>query len=219
MNLHPLWLSLELAALTTVILLGLGVVIAYGVHFFQFPGRGILRMTISLPLVLPPTVLGYYLLIAFQPEGIFGSFVTGTLHIPLAFSFGGLLLGSVIFSLPFMLGPVFSALKQVPQHYIDLAYTMGKSKWVTYWKVSLPMIRPAIWSGAAMSFAHTMGEFGVVWMIGGSIPGETKVASIELFELVESMQYEAAQQYAWILLGISVIILFLVQWLEGKIGS
>ena len=110
MNLHPLWLSLELAALTTVILLGLGIVIAYGVHFFQFPGKGILRMAISLPLVLPPTVLGYYLLIAFQPEGILGSFVTGTLHIPLAFSFGGLLLGSVIFSMPFMLGPVFSAL-------------------------------------------------------------------------------------------------------------
>ena len=113
-----------------------------------------------------------------------------------------------------MLNPVFSALKQLPPQYEQLAFTMGKSRWTTYTQVILPLIRPAIVTGVAMSFAHTMGEFGLVWMIGGSIPGRTQVASIELFDLVDQMEYGAANQYALILLGISISLLLLIQRME-----
>lgn len=206
MNLQPLWLSLQLAGLTSMILLIVGLLFVYILHFQNFYGKSLIKVMVSLPLVLPPTVLGYYLLIAFQK--------TSKIGLDLAFSFGGLLVGSLLFSLPFMLNPIFSSLKQLPPQYEQLAFTMGKSKWITYTKIILPLIRPSIITGVAMSFAHTMGEFGLVWMIGGSIPGRTQVASIELFDLVDQMEYEAANQYALILLLISIGLLLLIQRIE-----
>jgi molybdate transport system permease protein len=155
--------------------------------------------------VLPPTVLGYYLLIAFQPDNILGKLLGGR---SLAFSFTGLVIGSVIFSLPFMMNPIFSALENLPNNLKDAAFTLGKSKRTTFYKVIIPNIKPSIWIGAVMSFAHTIGEFGVVLMIGGNIPGRTRVASIAIYNEVDKMNYNAANFYAAILLLFSLVVLF-----------
>lgn len=200
----PLLLSLQLATATTLLLLVLGLFISYFIFFYTNRSAAFFKAIISLPLVLPPTVLGYYLLIAFQPDNILGKALGGR---TLAFSFTGLVIGSVIFSLPFMMNPVFSALESLPDNLKAAAFTLGKSQRTVFWKVIIPNIRPAVWIGAVMSFAHTIGEFGVVLMIGGNIPGKTRVASIAIYNEVEKMNYAAAHLYAAILLVFSLVIL------------
>jgi len=201
----PLFLSLQLATVTALLLLVLGIFVSYFIYFYTARTTALFKSIISLPLVLPPTVLGYYLLIAFQPDNILGKALGGQ---SLAFSFTGLVIGSVIYSLPFMMNPVFSALENLPDNLRDAAFTLGKSKRTTFYKVIIPNIKPSIWIGVAMSFAHTIGEFGVVLMIGGNIPGKTRVASIAIYNEVEKMNYSAANFYAAILLIFSLIVLF-----------
>lgn len=200
----PLVLSLQLASVTAVLLLLLGIFVSYGIYFYTKKSTVLFKSLISLPLVLPPTVLGYYLLIAFQPDNLFGRVLGGR---SLAFTFTGLVIGSVIYSLPFMMNPVFSALENLPDNLKDAAFTLGKSKYTTFYKVIIPNIKPSILIGAVMSFAHTIGEFGVVLMIGGNIPGKTRVASIAIYNEVEKMDYTTANSYALLLLIFSLAIL------------
>jgi molybdate transport system permease protein len=204
---EPIRLTLKLAAVTTLILLAIGIPLAWCLANAMRRWRTPLHALLNMPLVLPPSVLGFYLLVAFSPENAFGRFLEKGLHMPLAFTFGGLVVGSVIFSLPFMVNPLLAGFDAIPRHLIEAAYMLGKSRWTTLLRVALPNMRPALLTGIALTFAHTMGEFGVVLMIGGKIPGTTKVASIAIFDEVESLRFGSAHILALILFAISFAIL------------
>ncbi|MGZ8216466.1 molybdate ABC transporter permease subunit [Methylomagnum sp.] len=207
---QPLWLTLKLAAVVTAILAAVGIPLAYLLAFGRFRGKSALEALVSMPLVLPPSVLGFYLLIAFSPRHAFGQWLEALFDIRLAFSFEGLVVASVIFSLPFMVHPVQSGFQSVPASLVEAAYTLGKSRLTTLWRVLLPNMRPALLAGGVISFAHTIGEFGVVLMIGGSLPGETKVASIAIYDEVEALNYPAAHFYAGVLFAFSFVVLLTV---------
>ena len=210
MNWSPFWLSFKLASVTTVLLFLLGIPLVYFIYFYGRSSKPLLKAVISLPLALPPTVLGYYLLLLLRPEGWLGQLSQQWLDIRLVFSFPGLVIGSIIFSLPFMVNPILSALENLPDTYREAAYTLGKSRWNTLIHVLLPNIKASLWVGGVMTFAHTIGEFGVVLMIGGSIPEQTRVASIAIYNEVEMLNYADANVYAAILLLFSFIVLILV---------
>lgn len=161
-------------------------------------------------MVLPPSVLGFYLLLAFSPNNFFGEFLNEYFNIRLLFSFEGLIIASVIYSLPFMIHPIQSGLQNLSPSLKDAAYTLGISHRKTLLHVLLPNIKPALLTGIVLTFAHTVGEFGVVMMIGGNIPGVTKVASLAIYDEVESMNYDAANFYSLLLLMLSFAILFLL---------
>ena len=177
MDWYPILLSLQLALVTTVVLLLISVPLAWWLASTKSRMRPLVETMVSLPLVLPPTVLGFYLLVAFSPNNTVGQWLDSWLGLRLVFSFPGLVLASVIYSLPFMVQPIYSGLAGLPSSLREAAYVLGKSKWQTLLKVLLPNIRPSLITGAVLAFAHTLGEFGVVLMIGGSIPGQTRVAS------------------------------------------
>lgn len=212
MNWTPIFLSLQLAFITTILLLIIGTPIAYWLANTRSRLQWIVEAVVSLPLVLPPTVLGFYLLLAFSPNGTVGSFFQDTLGLNLIFSFGGLVVGSVIYSLPFMVHPVHAGLKNLSSGLTEAAYVLGKSKWTTLRCVILPNIKPSLLTGIVLSFAHTIGEFGVVLMIGGNIPGQTRVASIAIYDKVEALDYAAAHEYAAVLVGLCFGILLLRGW-------
>jgi molybdate transport system permease protein len=204
---EPLWLSFQLSSITTLILLLIGVPLAYWLAGSRSKLRPVFESLISLPLVLPPSVLGFYLLLAFSPNNFFGEFLDAYFNIRLIFSFEGLVLASVLYSLPFMVHPVQTGFQNLSPSLKEASYTLGISHFKTFLYVLLPNIKPALLSGIVLSFAHTMGEFGVVMMIGGSMEGNTKVASIAIYEEVESMNYEGANFYALVLVGMSFAIL------------
>jgi molybdate transport system permease protein len=207
---QPLLLTFYLACVATVILIVLGIPLAWWVSRTQIAAKPIIETFISMPLVLPPSVLGFYLLLAFSPQHAFGLWLEQYLQIRLIFSFSGLVIGSVIFSLPFMVQPIQAALQNLPSSLAEASRTLGKSEWHTLLRVLLPNIKPALLAGTVLSFAHTVGEFGVVLMIGGNIPGVTKVASIAIYDEVESLHYAAANVYAAVLAGVTFAILLLV---------
>lgn len=208
-------LTFKLATITTVILLLIGIPLASFLVFSKIRFKSIIETIVSMPLVLPPSVLGFYLLLAFSPASVIGEFLTSH-GIRLAFSFEGLVIGSVLFSLPFMVHPIQSALSQVPLSIFEASYTLGKSKLETMIRVILPSIRHGLISGIVLAFAHTVGEFGVILMIGGNIPGETRVASIAIYDEVESLNYAMAHQYALTLFVVTFSILLLVYTLNKK---
>jgi len=213
--LETMALTFELAAVTTLILLVVGIPIAAFLAFSRTRYKSIIETIVSMPLVLPPSVLGFYLLLAFSPASFIGEFLTSH-GIRLAFSFEGLVIGSVLFSLPFMVHPIQSSLSQVPKSIFEAAYTLGKSKITTMFRVILPMIRGGLISGITLAFAHTVGEFGVILMIGGNLPGETRVASIAIYDEVESLNYAMAHQYALTLFAVTFAILLIVYTLNKK---
>lgn len=178
--------------------------------------KPVAEVIIALPLVLPPSVLGFYLLLAFSPQNAFGNFLNQYFNIRLVFTFGGLIVASVLYSLPFMINPVFAGLKNLPASLKEAAFTLGKSKFTTLTRILLPNIRTSILTGIVMSFAHTIGEFGVVLMIGGSIPKETKVVSVAIYDEVQSMNYHGANIYAIILLVFTFMILLAVYLINYK---
>lgn len=208
-------LTFKLAAITTAILLVIAIPLASFLVFSKIRFKSILETIVSMPLVLPPSVLGFYLLLAFSPVSTIGSFLVDH-SIRLAFSFEGLVIGSVLFSLPFMVHPIQSALAQVPLSIFEASYTLGKSKLQTMLRVILPSIRHGLISGITLAFAHTVGEFGVILMIGGNIPDETRVASIAIYDEVESLNYAMAHQYALTLFVVTFAILLLVYTLNKK---
>ncbi|HTJ14651.1 MAG TPA: molybdate ABC transporter permease subunit [Dinghuibacter sp.] len=215
-DLQPLWLTLALASITTLILLVLALPLAWWLGVGRFPGKPVVEALVGLPLVLPPTVLGFYLLLAFSPEHAFGRALDRWLDVRLAFTFPGIVIASLLYSLPFMVHPVRSGLKHLPASMTEAAYTLGLSPWTTFRRILLPNLRASIATGVVLTFAHTVGEFGVVLMVGGNIPGVTRVASLALFDEVQSMNYHNANVYAGILLGLSFCLLLGVYLLRNQ---
>lgn len=192
----PIGLTLTLAAINTLVLLVLGTPIAWWLARSRSRYRELVGAVVAMPLVLPPTVLGFYLLIALGPYGP-GGWIAGLWGgRTLAFSFTGLVIGSVFYSLPFMVQPLRNAFAAIGAEPLEAAATLGASRWQQFWRVALPLARPGYITGAVMTFAHTLGEFGVALMIGGNIPGQTKVVAIALFDHVERLQWGEAHVLA-----------------------
>lgn len=207
---NTLLLTAKLASWTTSILLLISFPLAALLAYRKFWFKSLLEALISMPMVLPPTVLGFYLLVAYSPQNAFGQFMEQYFNLRLAFSFEGVLVASVIFSLPFMIQPLQNGLSAIPVNLREAAYTLGHSKLETFFKVLIPNMIPSIVTGVAMTFAHCIGEFGVVIMVGGNMPGETRVASIAIYDEVQAMNFEVANQYSFVLFLISLVILTLV---------
>jgi molybdate transport system permease protein len=214
---QPLLLTFKLAAVTTFILCLIGIPFAWWLSQTRIRFKPVLEALVSMPLVLPPSVLGFYLLLAFSPTHWFGGWVEHVAGLKLAFSFEGLVLASVIFSFPFLIHPVQSGFQNLSPSLSEAAHTLGKSRWQTFLHVLLPNIKPSLLSGVVLSFAHTIGEFGVVLMIGGNLPGETRVASIAIYDEVEAMNYDVANFYALVLFGVCFSILLTVYLLNKKL--
>ena len=212
---QPLILTFQLALVTTVVLLFISIPLALWLVNSKSRFKPVIATLVSMPLVLPPTVLGFYFLLAFSPGNVFGRWIDDWLGIQLVFSFTGLVLASVIYSLPFMVHPLQSGLAALPKSFTEASYVMGKSKWTTLWKVQFPNIKSSLLTGIVLAFAHTVGEFGVVLMIGGNIPGKTRVASIAIYDEVEALNYASANFYSAILFGITFIILLVVYLVNG----
>jgi len=215
MDWQPLILTFRLAFVTTILLFIIAIPLAYWLAYAKNRAKPVIETLISMPLVLPPTVLGFYLLLAFSPNNAFGQWLDTSLGLRLVFSFEGLVIGSLLYSLPFMVHPIQSGFANLSPSLKEAAYILGKSRWVTLRRVLLPNIRPSLLTGIVLSFAHTIGEFGVVLMIGGNIPGQTKVASITIYDEVESLNYAAANTYSLILFVITFCILLLVYLVNG----
>ena len=209
-DLEPFWITFKLAVITTAILFLIAVPLAYWLSQKKSKIKTLAEVIVSMPLVLPPSVIGFYLLLAFSPSQSFGKFLQDHFDLRLVFSFPGLVIGSLIYSLPFMVHPIQSGFASLSPTLKEASFSLGKSKWQTLLKVLLPNIKSSILSGLVLTFAHTVGEFGVVLMIGGNIPGETKVASIAIYDEVESMNYPDANIYAGILFAATFIILLAV---------
>jgi len=186
------YLSLQLSAYTVGILLVLGLLISRGLAWRHFPGKSLLEAIIALPLVLPPTVLGYYMLVILGRQSPIGMAIESITGQTLVFSFAGLVFASVIYSLPFAVQPMLRAFESIPQSLREAAWCSGLSRWSTFWRVELPLVRNGVMSALALSFAHTMGEFGVVLMVGGSIPGQTRTISIAIFDRVQAFDEASA---------------------------
>jgi len=212
---QPLILTFKLALSTTLLLLIIAIPLAYWISHTKSRIKPIIETLISMPLVLPPTVLGFYLLVAFSPSNAFGSWLNNYLGVQLIFSFKGLVFASVIYSLPFMVHPIQAGFSNLSKTISEASYTLGKSTMTTIFKVLLPNIKPSLLTGIVLAFAHTIGEFGVVLMIGGNMPGKTKVASITIYDEVESLNYEVANGYSFILFAITFSILLTVYLVNG----
>jgi molybdate transport system permease protein len=210
MDLNPIWLTLKLAGITTLVLLAIGLPVAWWLSKGRSVFKIILEAIITMPLVLPPSVLGFYLLLAFSPQHGIGHWLKQTFDIQFVFSFQGLVLASVIYSMPFMIGPIKSALQQLPPSLSQASYSLGKTKWQTFIHVLLPNIKPSLLTAIVLTFAHTLGEFGVVLMIGGNIPNVTRVASIAVYDSVEQMDYASANTYSLILFAITFIMVIAI---------
>jgi molybdate transport system permease protein len=213
---QPLLLSLKLALITALLLLVIGVPIAYWLSSVRFRLKFLIEALVNLPLVLPPTVLGFYFLLTFSPQHPAGRLVHQIFGGNLVFTFTGLVVGSLLINFPYMIQPVQAGFQSLPPSLKEASYTLGKSRLTTFFKVLLPNVKPALLSGLVLTFAHTIGEFGIVLMIGGNIPGVTKVASISVYEEVELLHYGQAGFYALVLLLVSFLILAVFYALNGK---
>lgn len=211
-------LTLALASITTLVLLAVGTPIAWWLARSQSRWKEVVASVVALPLVLPPTVLGFYLLLALGPNGP-GGWVAGLFGgRSLAFSFEGLVIGSVFYSMPFVVQPIRNAFETFGDRPLEVAATLRASPWDAFWSVAVPLARPGFMTGAVLGFAHTVGEFGVVLMIGGSIPGETKVLSVAIYEYVETLQWTQAHVLAGGMLAFSFVVILTMRLLEKRIG-
>jgi len=214
----PIRLTLALATITTVLLLLVGTPIAWWLARSKARWREAVAAVVALPLVLPPTVLGFYLLIALGPNGP-GGVIAGIFGLrTLAFTFEGLVIGSVIYSMPFVVQPIRNAFEAFGDRPLEVAATLRASPWDTFWSVAVPLARPGFVTGAVLGFAHTVGEFGVVLMIGGNIPDRTKVLSVAIYEYTESLQWAQAHVLAAGMLAFSFAVIFSMMMLEKRIA-
>lgn len=214
----PIRLTIELATITTLVLLAVGTPIAWWLARSKARWKEAVATVVALPLVLPPTVLGFYLLLALGPSGPGGwvaSFFGGR---SMAFSFGGLVIGSVIYSMPFVVQPIRNAFEAFGERPLEVAATLRASPWNAFWSVAVPLARPGFMTGAVLGFAHTVGEFGVVLMIGGNIPGETKVLSVAIYDYVETQHWTQAHILAGGMLAFSFVVILAMMMLERRIG-
>ncbi len=210
MEFTPFLLSFKLALITTVILFIIALPQAWNLSQTRSRMKPMIEALTALPIVLPPSVLGFYILWAFSQNSPVGAFMQETFGVELAFTFTGLVIASCFYSLPFMVQPLQGGFESLNRHMLEASYISGKSKWTTIWKVALPNIKPAVLTALIVTFAHTVGEFGVVLMVGGSIPGETKVASVAIYEMVEIMDYSSAHIYSILMLFLSFSVLLTV---------
>lgn len=206
LDFEPFILSFRLASVTTVLLFGASMPLAWYLSQTSSKIKPILEALTSLPIVLPPSVLGFYILIALSQNSPLGAFFDKYFDIKLVFSFTGLVIASCFYSLPFMIQPLQNGFESINKNMLEASYLAGKSKTETILRVAIPNMKPAVLTAIVVTFAHTVGEFGVVLMVGGSIPGETKVASVAIYEMVETMDYTTAHIYS----GIMVLLSFLV---------
>lgn len=200
------WLTLKLAAFVTVLLLGVGTPIAWWLARTRSMFKGVVGAVVALPLVLPPTVLGFYLLITMGPNGPIGHFTEWLGIGLLPFTFPGLVIASTFYSLPFVVQPIQNAFEAIGERPLEVAATLRASPWDAFWSVAVPLARPGFLSGAILGFAHTVGEFGIVLMIGGNIPDKTRVVSVQIYDHVEAIEYAEAH----VLAGGMVLFSFLV---------
>jgi molybdate transport system permease protein len=203
---EPFLLSLRLALVTTLILVVFGGGIAYFLAFTHFRGKIVLESIVALPLALPPTVIGFYFLLLFGRESVIGTWLEGVWNIQVIFNFYGLVVGSVVYSFPFMVQPLQAGLEAVRREYREIALLYGATRWQLCTQVLMPLSWRSLLTGCVLTFAHTLGEFGMVMMIGGSIPAETRTASIALYDAVQAMDYQSAHQLAFTLLGICFLL-------------
>lgn len=210
LDLAPFILSFKLAGVTTLILFVLALPLAWYLSQSNAKTKPILEAVTALPIVLPPSVLGFYILVVLSPNSAVGSFFEDLFGVKLVFSFSGLVVASCFYSLPFMVQPLQSGFESLNKHMLEASYLAGKSKFQTLIKVALPNIKPSLITALIITFAHTVGEFGVVLMVGGSIPGETKVASVAIYEMVEVMEYGTAHIYSAIMVLMSFMVLLSV---------
>lgn len=222
MEFSSLKISLLLAAFTCLILIPITITLSRWLSYKHFKGRFFVLTLIALPLVLPPTVLGFYLLILFNEQAYIGHVFKTLFGSSLLFSFEGLLFGSLIFNLPFAFQPIHTAFHSIPNNLREAAWTCGLNSWQSFIKIELPLIWPGVLSAFILTFAHTLGEFGVVLMLGGNIPGETKTIAIDIYDQVQLFNYESAGTLSLILLVISFFsissIYFLNQYLSSKLN-
>jgi molybdate transport system permease protein len=210
MSFEPFILSFKLAAITAFILFCIALPLAWYLSQTKSRAKPFLEAVTALPIVLPPSVLGFYILWALSYNSPVGAFFEDTFGIKLVFSFTGLVVASCFYSLPFMVQPLQNGFESINKNMLEASYIAGKSRLRTIFQVALPNMKPAIMTAIIITFAHTVGEFGVVLMVGGSIPGETKVASVAIYEMVETMDYTAAHIYSALMVGISFIVLLSV---------
>ena len=214
----PIRLTLELASITTVILLLIGTPIAWWLARSEASWKEVVAAIVAVPLVLPPTVLGFYLLIALGPDGP-GGWVAGLWGgLSLAFTFEGLVIGSVFYSMPFVIQPIRNAFEAFGERPLEVAATLRASPWQAFWTVAVPLARPGFITGAVLGFAHTVGEFGVILMIGGNIPGETKVLSITIYDYVETLQWAEAHLLAGGMLVFAFAVILSMMMLDKRLG-
>ena len=213
-----IWLTLQLASVTTVLLLVLCTPLAWWLAHTRSRWRGPVGAVVALPLVLPPTVIGFYLLVSMGPGGAIGQLTEALGLGRLPFTFPGLVVGSLVYSLPFAVQPLQRAFEALGRRPLEVAATLGASPLDRFFTVALPLARPGFITAAILSFAHTVGEFGVVLMLGGNIPGVTRVVSVQIYDHVEALEYAQAHWLAGGMVAFSFIVLMLLHWLQPKGG-
>jgi molybdate transport system permease protein len=217
MDWQAIWLSLRLSACTTLVLLALGLPLAYWLANTRWRGKFLIEAVVALPIVLPPTVLGFYVLMAIGPLSPLGRFYESLFDHRLPFTFQGLLVASVLYSLPFAVQPFASGFASVDRRMMEASWCLGVGKLATFFRVALPLAWPGVLTGMVLSFAHTIGEFGVVLMIGGNIPGETRTVSVSIYDEVQALNYAAANQTSLVLLIFSFAVLAVTYGLQRRI--
>jgi len=210
MSTEALLLSLRLATAVSLLLLAFALPIAYALAFLKWPGKFLVESLVALPLVLPPTVLGFYALIAMGPRGPLGRLWQSLFGHPLAFTFAGLVIASLVYSLPFAVQPLVAAFESLDRRLLDASAVLGAGHLRTFLRVILPLAWPGALTSLVLSFAHTLGEFGVVLMVGGNLPGVTRTISIDIYDHVQALDYAAAQQTALLLLLVCFLVLSIV---------
>ena len=215
-DLSAIWLTLRLASTVTLLLLLIGTPIAWWLARTQSFLKGPISALVALPLVLPPTVLGFYLLMAMGPNGVIGQFTQSLGLGTLPFTFSGLVVASVFYSMPFVVQPIQNAMEALGERPLEVAATLRASPWDRFFTVVLPLAKPGFITAAILGFAHTVGEFGIILMIGGNIPGETQVVSVQVYDHVEALEYTQAHQLAGTLVIFSFVVLLGLYWFQRK---
>jgi len=218
-NWTAIWVTFKLASLTATALLVIGLPIAYWVSYSKWRWKFLVESLVALPLVLPPTVLGFYILVMIGPHSPIGQFYSELVGHPLPFTFEGLLVASILYSLPFAVQPFAAAFDQVDRRLIEASWTLGVSKLTTFVKLIIPLSAAGVVTGFVLSFAHTLGEFGVVLMVGGNIEGVTRTVSIDIYDEVQALNYAGAAKTAAFLLLVSYLVLLLVYAMNRNIWS
>ncbi len=219
MDWQAFWLTIRLAVMVAGVLVVLGLPLAYWIAYSRWRWKFLAEAVVALPIVLPPTVLGFYVLVALGSRSPFGRWWQSLTGHTLAFTFAGLVIGSIIYSLPFAVQPFAASFTLVDPRLMAASATLGASRLQTFFRVVLPLSVPGLVTGVALSFAHTMGEFGVVLMVGGNIPGVTRTVSIDIYDQVQALNYAAANQTALVLLAISFAVLSLVYGMNRRMGA